>query len=162
VEPVDGGPRSEHEEELVERAREHGAPDPYLLLLQPEAMDALGQPVGGPALTYGDDTLGVKFEASASGNRHWRAEVSAFHGRGDDRDFDAAAHWFGFVRDVIADDATPVPGLGDEALQRDTELYVLADPVLLMVSVQTPDGPAGGDRERTQALARQVVGRLLG
>lgn len=162
VKPVEGGPRSEHEEELVERAREHGAPDPSLLLLQPEAMEALGQPVGGPSLTYGDDTLGVKFEASAPGNRHWRAEVSAFHGTDDDRPFDAAAHWHLYLRDLIADDATPVPGLGDAALQRDGDLFVLADPVLLMVSVQTPAGPAGGDRERTQALARQVVGRLLG
>ncbi|HWT91380.1 MAG TPA: hypothetical protein VN238_00145 [Solirubrobacteraceae bacterium] len=162
VKPVEAAPHNEQEEEVVERAREHGAPDPRLLLLQLEAMETLGQPVGGPSLTYGDDTLGVKFEASAPGNRHWRAEVSAFHGTDDDRHFDAAAHWFGFVRDLVADDATPVPGLGDDALQRDDDLYVLAGPVLLMVAVRTPDGPDGGDRERTQALARQVVGRLLG
>ena len=161
VKPVEPAPRTEHEEELVEDARERGAPDPYLLLLQPEAMDVLGQPVGAPSLTYGDDTLGVKFEASAPGNRHWRAEVSAFHGTDDRRHFDAAAHWLTYLKPLIEDDATPVPGLGDAALQQDTHLYVLAGPVLLMVSVQTPAGPDGGDRERTRALARQVVHRLL-
>ncbi len=68
--------------------------------------------------------------------------------------------WFGFLADVVSDDGVAVPGLGDAAIQREHDLYVLADPLLLFVEVATPDGE--GDRDRAVQVARRVVERLLG
>lgn len=148
---------SDHDEDVVERACRLGAPDPRLLLLEHEASAAAGQPLGGPHLTYSDDAIGVRYEATGNGNRHWRAQVSAFHALDRAVPFDAAAYWLGYVRDVVADDGVPVAGLGQEALQGHSTLYVLADPLLLMVEVTSPDGP---DRRAMQALAGTVLGRL--
>ena len=159
VKPREAAAPTDHEQELLQRARACGAPDPYLLLTQFEAQDVTGQPLGGPHLIYGDDTIGVKFEATGLKQQTWRVEVSAFHGMDDD-DFDAGAHWFGYLADIVRDDATPVPGLGQQALQRSDDLFVLADPLLLMVAVSTPD--RAGDPARAQAVARQVLARLLG
>jgi len=57
----------------------------------------------------------------------------------------------------VADDGVPVPGLGQAAIQRESDLFVLADPLLLMVEVSTPEG---GDAARMQQLARSVLTRL--
>lgn len=160
VKPVAAGALSDHDEDVVRRARAHGAPDPYLLLTLHEAMDVTNQQLGGPHLTYGDDTIGVRFEATGPKQQHWRVEVSAFHGVDDDHDYDAGAHWFGYLRELVVDDAAPVAGLGQEALQRDGDLFVLADPLLLRVDVTTPD--RANDPDRARAVARHVLGRLLG
>ena len=160
VKPVESAAFSEHEQRVILRARELGAPDPFVLLLAEEATEAAGTAVGGPHLTYGDDMIGARYEASGSGGRHWRVSVSAFHATDDDVTFDAGAYWFGFLADAVADDGAEVPGLGQVAVQRDSEVFVLADPLLLMVEVSTPGGE--GDRERAVELARRVVQRLLG
>jgi hypothetical protein len=160
VQPVASQGLSDHEQHLVMRARELGAPDPFVLLSGAEASEAVGQPLGGPHLTYGDDFLGVRFEAAAKGGRHWRVSVSAFHAV-DEAGFEAAAHWFHFLRELVIEDGVLVPGLGDETVRRDREVFVLADPLLLMVEVGTPDG-AEVDGARAVELARRVVGRLLG
>jgi hypothetical protein len=158
VRPVAATALTDHEEDMLERVRDLGGPDPRLLLLQPEASEAAGTVLGGPHLTYSDDMIGLRFQASGNGGRHWRASVSAFHAIDDDTPFDAAAHWFGFVADHVADDGVIVPGLGDAAIQRESDLFVLADPLLLMVEVSRPDGH--DDAQRMQGLARTVLRRL--
>jgi hypothetical protein len=159
VTPVEAGPLGDHEQQVIHRARACGAPDPTLLLTRHEATDVTGQPLGGPHLIYGDDSIGVRFEATGRAQQRWRVEVSAFHGTDDDPEFDAGAHWSTYLADLVADDARPVPGLGDAALQRERDLFVLADPLLLMIAVQTPE--PHGDQERAVAVARHVVARLL-
>ncbi len=156
VEPVDPGPPSEHDEDVVERARAGGAADPFALLTGEEATAVVGVPFGRGALTYGDDTLGVRFAARGHGGRSWTAEVLAWHGT-EGRGFDATAHWIGFLRDLVADDGTPVPGLGDEAFARTDDVTVLADPLVFMTSVHTPDGPR---TDLAVQLAERVVSRL--
>src|SRR3954471_19421288 len=71
IQPVDPGPLDEHEAQVYQRAMALGALDPFQLLTSAEATAAVGQQVGGPGLTYGDDTIGVKFEARGRGNDHW-------------------------------------------------------------------------------------------
>ncbi len=159
VKPVQPGVLSAHEEEVVEGVRDRGGPDPRILLLQHEASEAAGEALGGPHLTYGDDFIGVRFEAAGSGGRHWRASVSAFHAPDRHTAFDAPTHWFRHLADVVADDGVAVAGLGDVAVQRESDLFVLADPLLLMVEVATPGG-AGADAARMQGLARAVLTRL--
>ncbi len=157
VKPVAPAGLGEHEQQVIARARALGAPDPSVLLTAPEAADVAGVEVGGPHLVYGDDFLGARYEAAGSGGRLWRVSVSAFHAV-DEAGFDAASYWFGFLADTVADDGVTVADLGDVAVVRDADLFVLADPLLLMVEVSTP---FDDDRERMVRLARQVVGRLL-
>ena len=158
VGPVDPGVLTDHEEDVLERVRELGGPDPRLLLTQAEASEAAGQVLGGPHLTYGDDFTGLRFEAAGSGGRSWRVSVSAFHAIDRHSGFDAGAYWFSHLADVVADDGIAVAGLGDTAVQRESDLFVLADPLLLMVEVATPGG--AGDDVRMQRLARTVLDRL--
>ena len=82
--------------------------------------------------------------------------MSAFHAI-DEAGFDAAEHWRTYVADAVADDGVPVDGLGDAALRRDGEVFVLTDPLLLMIEVTTPEDDDG---ERATRLARAVVQRL--
>jgi hypothetical protein len=156
VKPIESAGLDEHEQRVAARARALGAPDPFVLLTGAEAADAAGQQLGGPHLTYGDDFTGVKFEAAGSGGRHWRVAVSAFHAI-DEAGFDAAEHWRTYIADAVADDGTPVEGLGDAAIRREGEVFVLAHPLLLMIEVSTPED---GDGERATRLARAVVQRL--
>ena len=152
VEPVDPAPLSEHDEDVLERALAHGAADPFALLSGEEGGEVVGVPFGRGALSYGDDTLGVRYAARGHGGREWSAEVSAFHAT-DGRGFDAAAYWHGF----LADDATPVADLGDRALARADDVFVLAGPLLFFTAVHTPDGPRP---DLAAQLARRVVTRL--
>ncbi len=158
VRPVDAGALTEHEEDVLERVRKLGGPDPRILLTQAEASEAAGETLGGPHLTYGDDFTGLRFEAAGSGGRSWRASVCGFHAVDRHSGYDAGAHWFAHLADVVADEGVAVPGLGDTAVQRASDLFVLADPLLLMLEVATPGG--AGDDVRMQRLARTVLDRL--
>ncbi len=156
VEPVDPAPLSEHDEDVLARALAHGAADPFALLSAEEAAVVVGVPFGRGALSYGDDTLGVRYAARGHGGREWSAEVSAFHAT-DGRGMDAAAYWHDVLADVLADDATPVADLGDRALARADDVFVLAGPLVFFTAVHTPDGPRP---DLAAQLARRVVTRL--
>ena len=153
VRPVAAAGPDDHEQRVVARARALGAPDPFSLLTAERASAAAGHELGGPALTYSDDMLGVKYEASGSGGRHFRAAVSAFHAIDEDTAFDAREHWDSYLSEMVSD-GEPVGGLGDAAVARDTEVFVLSGDRLLMVEVSTP---GEGDRDRAIALAHDVV-----
>ena len=97
--------------------------------------------------------LGVKYEASGNGGRH-----SAPRSRRSTRStrttaFDARRHWDSYLSELVSDGEL-VAGLGDAAVARDTEVFVLSGDRLVMVEVSTP---GEGDRDRAIALARDVV-----
>jgi hypothetical protein len=158
VKPVAAAELTDHEERVLARARMLGAPDPLALLTAAEASEAAGTALGGPHLTYSDDMLGARYEANGSGGRHWRASASAFHAIDEHTPFDAREYWSSYLADMVSDDGVPVEGLGDAAIRRDGEVFVLAAPALLMVEVSTPERE--GDGERAVALARSVLSRL--
>jgi hypothetical protein len=145
------------------RARRLGAPDPAFLLTADEAAAVLGSPVGPPRPTGGDDTTGRAFRVVAQGPRGdaegpREVAVVAFHAPDDDAlPFDPAEHWYGFVEGIVADDGTPVAGLGRAAVRTDGGLYVLGETALLHLS-DTPAGTGDGLVD----LARRVLGRLDG
>lgn len=156
--PVEATALDEHEEHVLARARELGAPDPFWLLSVEEASEVVGVPLGGPRITYGDDTIGVAFAADGPKQRRWSVEVQAFHAGHEDDDFDAVLHWHHYVAEHVIDDGWPVAGLGDAAIARDGEVFVLADPLLFWVTVRTPDGTRTTDQ--AIAAARQTLTRL--
>jgi hypothetical protein len=147
-----------HEHDLLARAVALGAPDPYALLSLEEATEIAGVPLGGPRLTYSDDTIGVRYAATGPRNRRWSVEAQAFYAADEDTPFDPAVHWHTFVAEHVAgDDGVPVPGLGDAALARDGEVYVLAGPLLFHTEARMPDDPA---TQAAIAAARCVLQRL--
>jgi hypothetical protein len=152
--PVDAAPLSEHEQGVLARARALGAPDPTMMLSQPEAVSVLGVPLGSPSLTYTDDAIGVRYLAENRKRRRWSVEVNFQYG--DEDGFEPALWW----RDTVMEhycDGEEVAGLGDAALWGPPYLFVLADPLVFHVQVQTPDG----DQPAAAAeVARMVVARL--
>ncbi len=147
-----------HEEQVVARALALGAPDPFALLSLEEASLVAGVPLGGPRLAYGDDTIGVSYAATGPRQRRWSVEVQAFHAINDDTRFDPAVHWHTFVAEHVSEDGRPVPGLGDAAIARDTDVFVLAEPLLFFTTVRLPDGAPATDRAID--AARRVLERL--
>jgi hypothetical protein len=146
---------TDHERDVVERALALGAPPPTALLTLEEACEIAAVPLGGPHLVYGDDTIGVRFSATGTRRQRHGVEVQAFHAPDHETPFDAHEHWHGFVAEHVAGNGgLPVPGLGDAALQRDGEAYVLAGPLLLFTTV-TP-----ADEATPVAIARRVLQRL--
>jgi hypothetical protein len=156
--PAATAPPDEHEERVLARALELGAPEPYALLSLEEACEIAGVPLGGPRLVYGDDTIGVGYSASGPRQRHWSVEVQAFYAIDDDTHFDAAVHWHTYLAEIISDDGQAVPGLGDAAIARDGEVFVLAGPLLFFTTVRLPDGQPATDH--AIRAARQVLQRL--
>src|SRR5688572_10982651 len=69
--PVDAAPLTDHEQGVLARARALGAPDPTMMLSQPEAASVLGQPLGSPSLTYTDDAIGVRYVAENRKRQRW-------------------------------------------------------------------------------------------
>jgi hypothetical protein len=148
----------DHEVGVVERALALGAPPPTALLTAEEASEIAGVPLGGPHLVYGDDTIGVRFTATGPRQQRWSVEVQAFHASGDDTRFDAREHWHGFVAEHVAGNGgTPVGDLGDAALARDGEVFVLAGPLVFFATVTPATGSA-----QAVATARRVLARLDG
>jgi hypothetical protein len=153
--PVDAAPLGEHEQGVLARARALGAPDPTVMLSQPEAASVLGQPLGAPSLTYTDDAIGVRYAAEdRKRRRRWSVEVNFQHG--DEDGFEPALWW----RDMVMEhygDGQEVPGLGDAAVWSAPYLFVLADPIVFHVQVSTPDGDQPG---AAADVARMVISRL--
>jgi hypothetical protein len=152
--PVDGAPLSEHEQGVLARARALGAPDPTMMLSQPEAASVLDRPLGAPSLTYTDDAIGVRYLAEDRKRRRWLVEVTFQYG--DEDGFEPALWW----RDTVMEhyvDGQEVPGLGDAAVWSAPYLFVLADPIAFHVQVSTP----GGDQPGAAAdVARMVISRM--
>jgi hypothetical protein len=144
VQPVDPPPLSEHEAGVLAGARARGLPDPTILLTAEEASGILGTPLGGPALTYGDDSVGVRYAAQGDKGRRWEATVVAYE------DPSTYLH--------VAEDGMgePVDGIGDAALYQDPYLFVIADELVFHVEATTP---AGTDPGQLAALAECVVAR---
>jgi hypothetical protein len=114
----------------------------------------LGQPLGGPSLTYSDDAIGVRYLAEDRKRRRWSVEVSFQYG--DEAGFEPALWWRDTVMEHYAD-GEEVPGVGDAAVWSAPYLFVLADPLAFHVQVSTPEG----DQPRTAVVvARMVISRL--
>jgi hypothetical protein len=154
VKPVDSGPLSDHEQQVLARARALGAPDPVAMLTQPEAASVVDVPLGPPSLTYTDDGIGVRYVAEDRKRRRWSVEVTFQYG--DEDGFDAALWW----RDMVLDhygEGEEIAGLGDAAIWNPPALFVLADPLVFYVQVSTPHGD---QRDAAIAVARMVTARL--
>jgi len=144
VKPVDPPPLSEHDAGVLAGARSRGLPDPTILLTQEEASGIIGTALGGPALTYGDDSIGVRYAAQGDRNRRWEATVMVYA--------DPSTYM------LVAEDGggEPVDGIGDAALYQDPYLFVVADELVFHVEATTP---AGTDPGQLAALAGCVVAR---
>ncbi|WP_210493161.1 hypothetical protein [Patulibacter sp. SYSU D01012] len=158
--PVTAGPDA-GDDERVRRGRALGAPDPRELLTAEDAAAIAGTAVGGPRLAAGDDAIGVTYAAAAPDGSRWAVEASAFHAGPGAADWSAARHWDGFLAPLLADEGRPVPGLGDAAIARDGEVYVLAGAHLLRTAVTLPaDADAGDPTDGAIEAARRAVARL--
>src|SRR3954470_17177629 len=114
VQPVQHGPLPDHERQVLERAQALGALNPFALLTSAEASAAVGQELGDAALSYGDDTIGVMYEARGRGNDHWRVAVDVYHATAPGVPFEAEL----FLKDMVLDndpDAIAVEGVGHQA-----------------------------------------------
>jgi hypothetical protein len=161
VRPEGGGVLDEHEEAVVVRAMGLGAPEPWALLSVEEASEVVGVPLGGPRLVYGDDTIGVSYAAAVPGKKRWSVEVQAFHAVDDDTRFDAAVHWHTYVAEHVSADGRLVEGLGDAAIARDGEAFVLAGPLLFFATVRVPDDDdQGSATDKAIAAARCTTRRV--
>src|SRR4051794_16343412 len=162
VQPVQHGPLPDHERQVLERAQALGALNPFALLTSAEASAAsaaVGQELGDAALSYGDDTIGVMYEARGRGNDHWRVSVDVYHATEPGVPFEAEP----FLREMVLDNATDddrvaVEGVGHEAYLVSDYLWVLYGPILFYVNGFTPEGPLAV--EPCAQVARQVVARL--
>lgn len=156
--PVTADPTPDGEE-LLRRARGLGAPDPRDLLSADDAAAVAGVAVGGPRLGGGDDTVSVTYAAAAPDGSRWTVEVDAFHAPPEDPAWSAASHFHDVVAPLLADDGAAAPGLGDAALARPGEVYVLRGRHLLRTAVTLPDG-AGDPTAAALDAARRAVARL--
>lgn len=157
VQPVARGPLSDHERRMLERAMARGALNPFALLTREEASAAVGQELGDPGLSGGDDTVGVIYEARGRGNDHWSVSVDVYYATEPGVPFEAEL----FLREMVLDndpDAVPVQGAGDQAFLSSDYLWVLYGPILFYVHGSTPQGPLGVDA--CALVARRVVERL--
>jgi hypothetical protein len=110
-------------------------------------------------LSYGDDTIGVMYEARGRGNDHWRVSVDVYHATEPGVPFEAEY----FLREMVLDNApegeqVAVEGVGHQAYLVSDYLWVLYGPMLFYVSGITPQGPLPVDA--CAQVARQVVARL--
>ena|SRR5215213_7289838 len=157
VQPVHHGPLPDHERQVLEQAQALGALNPFALLTSAEASAAVGQELGDAGLSYGDDTIGVMYEARGRGNDHWRVSVDVYYANQPGVPFEAEI----FLKEmVIGNDpeAVPVEGVGHQAYLSSDYLWVLYGPILFYVNGLTPEGPLQVDA--LAQVANQVVGRL--
>lgn len=157
ITPDGGDALGAHERRALDRAMLSGAPDPFGLLTADEAATVLDVPVGSPALTYTDEAVGVRFSASARGDRTWSLSASVVHGT-DGEPFDGPAYWRAVVDDMLPD-AEPASGVGDDARWSDPYLFALQDGTVFYVDVTTPDGP--DDARHRATTAAQIVAERL-
>lgn len=139
--------------EVANRAMSLGAPDPYSLVTHDEVVAITGLPVGGPSLTYSDDDLGVRFEASGtSPERRWSFSVHVGHAVDEATRFDAR-RWYEWMV-ALLNRSEDVP-LGDAARYQDGMLYVLFRDRAFYVLVDAPPGSP------TRFWAERLAGRVL-
>lgn len=141
---------------VAERAMSRGAPDPYSLITHDEVVALTGIPVGGPALTYTDDDLGVRFDAEDGHRRIWSFGVHAGHAADDDTLFDPVS-WFEWMVEPLGEPEA-VPDLGDAAVYDKGLLYVRGADRAFYVLVVSPEGSPA--RLWATTLARRVLERL--
>lgn len=151
----DDGP-SDYDITVAERAMGRGAPDPYSLITHDEVVRLTGIPVGGPALTYTDDDLGVRFDAEDGNRRIWSFGVHAGHAADDDTRFDPMT-WYAWMTDPLGE-PEEVADLGDAAVYDKGVLYVRGADHAFYVLVVAPDGSPV--RLWATTLARRVLERL--
>ena len=157
VQPVQHPALDDHERQVLERAMAMGALNPFALLTSEEASAIVGQQLGDPALSYGDDTIGVRYEARGRGNDHWQVTVDVYYANEPGVPFEAEL----YLRDLVLandDGAVEVPGLGSGAWLSYDYLWVLYGPVLFYTHGTTPTGSLGV--EQLAAVAQRVVARL--
>lgn len=151
---VDGP--TDHDIAVAERAMARGAPDPYSLITHDEVVALTGIPVGGPALTYTDDDLGVRFDAEDGHRRIWSFGVHAGHAADDDTLFDPVS-WYAWMTDPLGE-PEEVADLGDAAVYDKGLLYVRGADQAFYVLVVAPEGSPVQLWATT--LARRVLERL--
>src|SRR5687767_1950682 len=109
VQPVQHGPLSDDERQMLERAMAMGALNPFALLTREEASLAVGQELGDAGLSWGGgDTVGVQYEARGRGNDYWRVTVDVYYATEPGIPFEAEL----FMREMVLDndpDAVQVP-----------------------------------------------------
>lgn len=159
VQPVQHGPLSEDEQQMLEQAMARGALNPYALLTREEASLAVGQELGDAGLSWGGgDTVGVMFEARGRGNDHWRVSVDVYYATEPGVPFEADL----FLKEMVLDndpDAVPIQGIeGAQAFLSYDILWVLYGPILFYVQGTTPQGPLSVDA--CMVVGQQVVERL--
>jgi hypothetical protein len=142
--------------DVAEWAMARGAPDPYSLITHDEVVALTGIPVGGPALTYTDDDLGVRFDAEDGHRRIWSFGVHAGHAADDDTRFDPVS-WYAWMVAPLGE-PEQVPDLGDAAVYDKGLLYVRGADRAFYVLVVAPEGSPA--RLWATTLARRVLERL--
>jgi hypothetical protein len=141
--------------DVARRAMSLGAPDPFSLISHDEVVALTGLPVGGPALTYTDDDLGVRFDAQGGDSRRWSFGVHVGHAVDEVTPFDAR-RWYEWMVDLL--DGAEHVLLGDSARYLDGLLYVLGEGRAFYVMVDAPDGSP--TREWAVRLGRRVLERF--
>jgi hypothetical protein len=142
--------------EIVQRARSLGAPDPYTLITHDEVVALTGLPVGGPTLIYADDDVGVRYDAQGAGT-NWSFAIHAGHAVDGTTPFDPE-RWYWWMVELLPG-AEEVP-LGDNARYRDGLLYVLGEGHAFYVMVDVPETVPS--KEWAVRLGHRVLQRFAG
>jgi len=135
-------------------ALRRGAVDPRPLLTVEEASEVAGQPLGGPQITYSDQSLGVRYAAADRRGRRWSVELVTWYLEDGVDDVDA-------VWDMLQpawELGEQVEGVGRLSSWDGSRLYVRADPVVFHVEVAVPDEVSS--RGRARLAAQDVLARL--
>jgi hypothetical protein len=141
--------------EVARKAMALGAPDPFSLITHDEVVALTGLPVGGPALTYADDDLGVRFDCAGGGNRRWSFSIHVGHAADETTPYDPRS-WYEWMVALMA--GAERVTLGESAVYQDGLLYVLGHGRAFYVLVDAPDGSP--TREWALRLARRVHERF--
>jgi hypothetical protein len=135
-------------------ALRRGAVDPRPLLTRDEAAEVAGQPLGGPQLTYSDQSLGVRYAAQDRRGRRWSVELVTWYLEDGADDVDAVWEMLQPAWEL----GEALDGVGRTAYWDGSRLYVRADPVVFHVEVSVPDEVSS--RGRARLAAQDVLARL--
>jgi hypothetical protein len=113
-----------------------------------------GQPLGGPQLTYSDQSLGVRYVARDRRGRCWSVELATWYLEDGAGDVDAVWQMLEPAWEL----GEPLDGVGRTAHWDGSRLYVRADPVVFHVEVGVPDEHSS--RGRARLAAQDVLARL--
>jgi hypothetical protein len=141
--------------DVARRSMSLGAPDPFSLISHDEVVALTGLPVGGPALTYADDDLGVRFDAEGGPEHRWSFGVHVGHAVDEATPFDPQ-RWYEWMIGLL--EGAEEVSLGDSARYLDGLLYILGEGRAFYVMVDAPDGSP--TREWAVRLGRRVLERF--